>query len=134
MSGIRGISATPLDGLFQALVSDPGRTAALIRNHPPKWIVGLLAATPPVALVGSSVDEALRGSQSDMLSMVEIASGGPAFVYLLVEHKSYADTGTSLQLASYMVSSDKVRIWMRHAQGRADRLRALPSIIPGDLL
>ncbi len=46
-------------------------------------------------------------------------------MYLLAEHKSYADPGTPLQLAGYMT-----RIWMRHAQGRADRLRALPPIIP----
>ncbi len=46
-------------------------------------------------------------------------------MYALVEHKSYADPGTPLQLANYMV-----QIWKRHAQGRADRLRALPPIIP----
>lgn len=32
---------------------------------------------------------------------------------------------TPLQLLSYMV-----RIWDRHAQGKADRLRALPPILP----
>ena len=123
-SGTGTVSATPHDGLFRALVFDPGRAAALIRDHLPKRIVGLLADTPPVPLDGSFVDEALRGSQSDMLFKVELASGGPAFVYVLVEHKSYADPGTPLQLANYM------KIWMRHAQGRADRLRALPPIIP----
>ncbi len=124
-SGPRGISATPHDGLFRALVSDPGRAAALIRDHLPERIVGLLADAPPVPLDGSFVDETLRSSQSDMLFKVELASGGPALVYVLVEHKSYADPGTPLQLAKYMV-----QIWMRHAQGRADRLRALPPIIP----
>ena len=44
---------------------------------------------------------------------------------MLVEHKSYPDPGTPLQLANYMLE-----IWKRHAQGRVDRLRALPPIIP----
>ncbi len=98
------LPTTPHDRLFRALASDPGRAAALIRDHLPERIVGLLAATPPVALDGSYVDEALRVSQSDMLFRVELASGGPAFVYLLAEHKSSADPGTPLQLASYMIS------------------------------
>ena len=124
-SGPRGISATPHDGLFRALVSDPGRAAALIRDHLPDRIVGLLADAPPVPLDASFVDAALRSSQSDMLFKVELASGGPAYVYVLVEHKSYPDPGTPLQLANYMLE-----IWKRHAQGRVDRLRALPPIIP----
>ncbi len=76
-------------------------------------------------LDGSFVDEALRGTQSDMLFEVELASGGLALVYVLAEHKSRPDPGTPLQLADYMV-----RIWTRYAQGRADRLRALPPVLP----
>ena len=80
-SGTRSVPATPHDNLFRALVSDPGRAAALIRDHLPNRITGLLADAMPVPLDGSFVDEALRGSQSDMLFEVELASGGPAFVY-----------------------------------------------------
>ena len=80
-SGPRGISATPHDGLFRALISDPGRAAAFTRDHLPDRIVGLLADAPHVPLDGSFVDEALRGSQSDILFKVELASGGPAYVY-----------------------------------------------------
>ncbi len=107
---VPALSTTPHDRLFRALASDPGRAAALIRDHLPERIVGLLAETPPVALDGSYVDEALRGSQSDMLFQFELASGGPAFVYVLVEHKSSADPGTPLQFAAYMTSYQKVLI------------------------
>ncbi len=124
-SGTRSVPATPHDSLFRALVSDPGRAAALIRDHLPDRIVGLLSEAPPVPVDASFVDDALRGSQSDMLFKVELASGGPAFVYVLVEHKSHADPGTPLQLAGYMV-----KIWSRYAQGKAERLRALPPIVP----
>ena len=59
-SGTRSVPANPHDSLFRALVSDPGRAAALIRDHLPKRIVGLLADTPPAPLDGSFVDETLR--------------------------------------------------------------------------
>ena len=109
-SGTRSVPATPHDNLFRALVSDPGRAAALIRDHLPKRITGLLSETPPVPLDGSFVDEALRGSQSDMLFEVELASGGPAFVYVLAEHKSHADPGTPLQLAGDMIRYQNILI------------------------
>ena len=108
--GARSVPATPHDSLFRALVSDPERAAALVRDHLPGRIAGLLADSMPVPVDGSFVDEALRGSQSDMLFEVELASGDPAFVYVLAEHKSHADPGTPLQLARYML-----RIWERHA-------------------
>ena len=109
-SGTRSVPATPHDNLFRALVSDPGRAAALIRDHLPNRITGLLADAMPVPLDGSFVDEALRGSQSDMLFEVELASGGPAFVYVLAEHKSHADPGVPLQLANYMIRYQNILI------------------------
>ena len=63
-----------------------------------------------IVLFISFVDETLRGSQSDMLFKVELATGGPALVYVLAEHKSCADPGTPLQLAAYMVSYQNILI------------------------
>jgi len=121
----RGTSPTPHDALFRAVLSDPARAHTFLRDHLPNGIAGQLADRPPRILDGSFVDEALLGSQSDLLMEVETAAGRPAFIYALLEHKSYPDPGTVLQLAGYMI-----RIWLRHAQGRAERLRNLPPIIP----
>ena len=74
---------------------------------------------------GSFVDEALAASQSDALLKVELKSGKPAFVYALAEHKSWPDPALPLQLARYTL-----RIWDRHAGGRAEDLRSLPPVIP----
>ena len=71
------------------------------------------------------MDEALRGTQSDLLAEVETADGRSAFVYALIENKARPDAGTALQLAGYMV-----RIWQRHAGGSVERLRNLPPVIP----
>ncbi len=115
----------PHDTLFRALLSDPGRARDFLRNHLPNRIAGQLAPAPPEILEGGFVDEALAGSQSDLLLKVALKAGTDAFVYVLAEHKSAPDPALPLQLASYMI-----RIWKRHAGTRAARLRALPPIIP----
>ena len=115
----------PHDKFFRALLSDPGRAHDFLRDHLPNSVAGRLTNDPPEIIEGSFVDEALAGSQSDLLLKFRLASGGSAFAYLLAEHKSTPDPGLPLQLASYMV-----RIWKRHAGAYAERLRALPPIIP----
>ena len=121
----RSMPSRPHENVFRVLLSDPARVQALFRDHLPNDIAGLLADTLPVQVDGTFVDEALRDSRSDFLFEVELKSGKPAFLLLLVEHKSRPDPATPLQLAGYMV-----RIWLRYAQGRAERLRALPPIVP----
>ena len=120
-----GSTPTPHDALVRALLEDPERAQALIRDHLPNDITALIAPEPPEILNGSYVDEALRGSHSDLLMQVTLTSGKPAFLYVLVEHKSTPDHGTLLQLAGYMV-----RIWQRFSKGKAQNLKALPPIIP----
>lgn len=116
---------TPHDTLFRALLSDPERARDFMRDHLPNGISGKLTDSLPEIVQESFVDEALAGSQSDLLLKARLTSGGDAFVYVLVEHKSTSEPGLPLQLASYMV-----RIWKRHAGTSAARLRALPPIVP----
>ncbi len=74
---------------------------------------------------------------------MQLRDGAPAFVHVLLEHKSTSDPAIALQLARY-----KSRIWEAYADGklsvhwpggaggpsgsttRVDRLWALPAIIP----
>ena len=116
---------TPHDALFRALVSAPKSAAAVLRDHLPNDVTALLSSKPPKLLEGTFVDEALRGSQADALFEVELKSGGTAFVYTLLEHKSSAEADTPLQLAGYML-----RIWSAHAQKRTGKLKSLPPIVP----
>jgi len=51
----------PHDALFRALLSDPGRAGAFLREHLPNSITGHLTADPPEILEGSFVYEASRG-------------------------------------------------------------------------
>ena len=115
----------PHDSIFQATLSDGLRSQAVLRAHLEPWQAELLADEAPVPLDRSFVDEDLRSSQSDKLFEVKLKDGQPGFVYALLEHKSYPDPGTALQVLDYMV-----RILKMYAQGRAGRLRALPTVIP----
>ncbi len=113
------------DLFFRYVMTDPVRAHDFLRHTMPNWFSGWLADEPPEILEGTFVDEELRGSQSDLLMRVRLTDGRGGFVYLLAEHKSAPDPGLPLQLASYMV-----RIWKRHAGGKAEGLRELPPIIP----
>ncbi|WP_419737888.1 Rpn family recombination-promoting nuclease/putative transposase [Ruegeria sp.] len=121
----------PHDALFRAVFSDSVQARALLRDHLPNAVAGLLADTPPRIVEGSFIDEALRQSQADLLLEVDLAGGGTAFAYVLVEHKSYPDAEVVLQVLGYMV-----RIWRDYVRkgegrdGRAARARGLPPIIP----
>ncbi|MBV8806204.1 MAG: Rpn family recombination-promoting nuclease/putative transposase, partial [Sinobacteraceae bacterium] len=49
------------------------------------------------------MDEELREHLSDVLFRVQLKTGGDAFAYVLVEHKSVPDPGARLQLLRYVV-------------------------------
>ena len=115
----------PHDALFRTLLEDAERAHDFLRDHLPNNIAGLLADDPPQILDGSFVDEALAGSQSDLLMQVRLKAGGEAFCYVLIEAKSTPDPGLPLQLATYML-----RIWRRFAGDSHRKLRDLPPIIP----
>lgn len=113
------------DEVFRALLEDTGRAATLIRETLPSNLAARMTDTPPRLVDATFIDEQSRMTQSDRLFEIELEGNTPALVYTLLEHKSAPDAGTPLQLLGYMV-----RIWKRYAGGKADRLRALPPIIP----
>ncbi|MCG5495683.1 Rpn family recombination-promoting nuclease/putative transposase [Ectothiorhodospira variabilis] len=113
----------PHDTLFKALLEDPERAGALLRESLPKALTDKMSGDPqPVD--GSFIDENLRGTHSDRLFQVALQDGRTAFIYTLIEHKSWPDMGAPLQLMGY-----RHRIWTRYAQDKPERLRTLPPII-----
>ncbi|MBN2552176.1 MAG: Rpn family recombination-promoting nuclease/putative transposase, partial [Spirochaetales bacterium] len=71
----------------------------------------------------SFVDQRLAVHQSDLLIRTRYRDS-PLLAYILVEHKSYPDRWTVLQLLRYMV-----RIWEKEL-ARNKKLKRLPPIIP----
>ncbi len=115
----------PHDRLFRALLGQPGTARALIRERLPAEVVALLTDDPPELEDGTFVDEALQGSQSDRLFRAKLKTGGDLLLYVLFDHKSTSEPGVILQLLGYMC-----RIWVRRAEGKAERFRNLPAILP----
>ena len=107
-----GLGKKHHDALLKSVFSIPVHAQSLLRDQLPKEIVKLLADKPPKIVGDSFVNENLLQSQADLLMEVEMASGEPGLVYVLVEHKSYSDGEAALQMLSYMV-----RIWQRHVNG-----------------
>ena len=116
---------TPHDALFRPLLSDPGDAAVLLREQLPTEIAGLMSDDPPRLLDGHFVDAHLRNSTGDCLFSVTLRTGRPAFLYVLLEHKSTPDPRTPLQVLGYMV-----RIWERHVREHPGDASRLPPILP----
>ena len=115
----------PHDKLFKGLLDQPGTAGALLRERLPPEIASLLADDPPELIDGEFIDEALQGSQSDRLFRAHLKTGDEILLYVLIDHKSSPEPGIILQLLGYML-----RIWVRHAGGKAEALRSLPAILP----
>jgi predicted transposase/invertase (TIGR01784 family) len=70
------------------------------------------------------VDEKLRETETDLLYRVSMKGGGEAFVYVLLEHQSTADSWMAFRLLKYIV-----RIWDRWHRSEQEA-KKLPPIIP----
>lgn len=68
------------------------------RERLPVEIVEQLTLDLPELVEGSFVPDALSLFISDKLFRVKIAQGGPAFVHVLTEHKSYPDRKVAWQI------------------------------------
>jgi predicted transposase/invertase (TIGR01784 family) len=95
----------------------------LLRSALPEKVVTLLDLDAIKLSEDSFIDEKLSLYQSDILIRAKIRSP-PVLVYVLVDHKSYPDRWTLLQLLTYMV-----RIWEKELSQRKS-LNELPCIIP----
>ena len=98
-----------------------------MRDHLPNEVAALLDPDiPPEPVEGSFVDGEGAKTQCDALFRVQLRTGQPARIYVLLEHKSRVDGATPLQLARYMLN-----IWTRSLEENgASRSGRLPTIIP----
>jgi len=115
----------PHDKLFRAVFSDPAEAAGFLRAYLPESLGRGLAWSTLRLQEGSFVDEALRGSESDLLYAVERrASGGSVALYVLFEHQSSPDRWMRFRLLKYCC-----RIWERDRRTHPE-LQELRAIVP----
>ncbi|OSM05936.1 Rpn family recombination-promoting nuclease/putative transposase [Magnetofaba australis] len=114
--------AQPHDRFLKALLSDPSKAGTLIKERLPKGVAELLSPDSPELVDGTFVDGEFREHLTDRLFRVKTLGGQAAYIYTLVEHKSYPDEWIAFQLLRYMV-----RIWEQFAKQGHKRL---PPIVP----
>lgn len=81
----------PHNNLILAILDSPIRAAHLLRSGLEPWVVRRQANAPTVPFEASFIDKELPATRSDKLFQVRLRNGRPAFVYVLLEHKSYSD-------------------------------------------
>ena len=114
----------PHDRFFKGLLAEPGVADALLRERLPAEVVARFGRDEPEMVPGTFVDPALSETQTDQLFRVRTTDGSPAYVYCLVEHKSWPDGRVAEQLLRYLT-----RIWSSIARETPD-LPLLPPIVP----
>jgi len=111
------------DKLFGEAFASPEAIRGLLKGALPAELYTKLDLASLKPVPGTFIDEALVGSQSDLLFQATFA-GRPALIYFLIEHKSTVERWVALQLLRYLV-----RIWERILSDE-QRPSVLPPIIP----
>ena len=113
----------PHDKFFREVFSQEDNVRDLLSATLPPGISGLLDLRKIVVENTSMIDGVRPEQQSDLLIRTSMG-GSPALVYILVEHKSYADRWSVFQLLKYMI-----RIWERE-RVKQRTAATLPTIVP----
>jgi predicted transposase/invertase (TIGR01784 family) len=112
----------PHDRFFKASWSRPEVARGFLAHYLPTDVQAVLDLNTLTLSKASFVDATLKAHYSDLLYQVKRKQGQDAYVYLLMEHKSYPDRWTVFQLLRHIV-----RIWERAQEKSPARL---PAIVP----
>jgi predicted transposase/invertase (TIGR01784 family) len=99
----------PHDGFFKETFGRVEFTREFLAKFLPRDVAACLELPGLQAVKDSFVDDELRQSQSDLVFSVPLSESGEAIVYLLFEHKSYADRWTVFQMLKYVVRINERR-------------------------
>ncbi len=115
-------TVNPHDKLFREVWSDKEIAADFLQNYLPAKVRNQINLNALKIAKDTFIKKELKEFYSDLLYTVDFQTG-PGYVYLLFEHKSYADKLTPLQILEYMA-----QIWRLHLKQHPDTL--LPPVIP----
>jgi predicted transposase/invertase (TIGR01784 family) len=104
--------SNPHDRFFREVFSRLELSSEFLSKQLPPAIAASLDFSTLDLRPGSFLDEELQQYYSDLLFRVKLQTGRPAYVYVLLEHKSYIEWFTGLQLLRY-----KVEIWEQARKG-----------------
>jgi hypothetical protein len=113
----------PHDTLFREVFAQPEHAAALLRSALPSALASAIDWATLAGVKSTFVDAASQRHYSDLLFSVDLG-GDHALLYLLLEHKSYDDAWTVLQVLRYVVN---IWHWWRDQHPGTN---LLPPILP----
>jgi predicted transposase/invertase (TIGR01784 family) len=95
-------------------------------HHLPTAVVETIDLSTLTLQPGSFIDQELQEHFADLLYEVQLSANSDetAYLYLLLEHKSYFDPYTPLQLLRYLL-----RIWERDAQAQESLRPIVPIVV-----
>ena len=117
------ITHNPHDKFFKEAFARRDMAVEFFQNYLPEKISTRLNGKTLHLEPGSFTDEALRGSESDLLYTVQI-DNHPALLYCLFEHQSSPDAWMQLRLLRYILG-----IWDQFRKQNPNATR-LPPILP----
>jgi predicted transposase/invertase (TIGR01784 family) len=116
--------SNPHDRFFKEALTRQEVAVDFLRHYLPPEVSALLDLSSLQLIKDSFVDEALQEHFSDLLYAVGLTGGHGVYVYVLFEHKSYADPLVALQLLRYMV-----RVWDYALRQQARLWPILPVVV-----
>ncbi len=111
------------DRLFREVFSERHHAISFFEGCLPTKTLSVLDINSLVCIDGSFIDKEFVESRADILFKVNTKNESISYIYTLLEHKSYSDRSTPLQILNYMV-----RIWRKHE--KENKASILPHIIP----
>lgn len=116
----------PHDTFFKESFTRLEVARELFEHYLPTAVRQTLALDTLTLMPQSFVDQELQTQYGDLLYQVELTQNPEqtAYIYLLLEHKSYPDALTPLQLLRYMV-----RIWDRDTQDKKPLRPIVPLVV-----
>jgi len=129
--------ANPHDRFFREVFSRLDLSREFLSKQLPAAIAASLDFMTLDLRPGSFLDEELQQYFSDLLFRVNLQTGHPAYVYILLEHKSYVEWFTGLQLLRYKVEiweqvrkEQKAKAEQRGKSNKKQKRAKLPPIFP----
>lgn len=114
----------PHDKFFKETFTRLETAQDFFANYLPAQVTAVLNLSSLQLQSGSFVDGDLQEQFADLLYQVTLQDGDNAYLYLLLEHKSYPDPATPFQLLRYLV-----RIWERDSQKKVTLRPIIPVVV-----
>ena len=112
----------PHDYFFRTVFSRPEIAKSFLINYVAPEIAAKFDVETLETTQESFVDAEMKPHHTDLLFRVKLKNADDAFVFVLLEHKSYPDEFVAFQLLRYIV-----RIWEKSLR---EKVRKLPPILP----